>query len=225
MKKLTRVCITIVALGALSFGGVTSAVAAPAAGESSEQSVEIRMGKTLEDSTLIGIENDPVMSTDLFDPSDSLFCDGANDPNHVVETHYTYGFPLLSAGNVDLFCGTNTSMGFKHIRARHQWNPPGYTGSWEGVRAAATAALGYTAPLTWDDYMWDAVKVTLDIPITPPYATGPGKLCFTSDYYIWKGSEKAAAFYVNTIVSQNNRLVITAYPSDNFGPSCARNGS
>lgn len=60
--------------------------------------------------------------------------------------------------------------------------------------------------------------------IDPPYSTGPGKLCFSSDYYIWKGNTKHAAFYVNTIVSQNNRLIITAYPSDTFAPSCARSG-
>lgn len=178
------------------------------------------MGKTLEDSTLIGISGEPEASTNLFDPVDSLQCDALGNAGHVIETHYVYQFNIYPAGLIDLKCGTDTTSGFKHIRFRHQWAPPGYVGSWEGVRQAASNELGYPAPETWDDFMWNAVTDSLDQPIAPPVAQEGNKVCFSTTFNIWRGTKPVALFWVNTIMSVNNRIVITAYPSDHLGPDC-----
>lgn len=48
-----------------------------------------------------------------------------------------------------------------------------------------------------------------------PRDIGSNKDCFSTIFHIWVGETPKYSWYVNSIMSVNNRLVISAYPSDN----------
>ena len=96
------------------------------AGKPGKPGDEIRIGTSLENSTLLGVVGETAVTPYLFDPLDTLNCDWGNDPNWEVTSYWHYRFdnawgPWIPEGSTPLKCGTDTSSGFKHIRSRHQW--------------------------------------------------------------------------------------------------------
>ena len=50
---------------------------------------------------------------------------------------------------------------------------------------------------------------------------GSNKACFSAPFFIKKGSQIYPQWFVNTVISTNNELVITSYLSDDdFSPGC-----
>lgn len=186
-----------------------------------DEPVEVRMGATLEDSVLIGYEGDPPVTPFLFDIGDSIACDLANNADHVIATipdtfPYANGnLTIWPGGDVDLACGTDTTSGFKHIRARHQFGVPGHPNSWELLRSSASAALGYETSYSWDDFMFDASKdaIAWSYP-TPVKQSSNQTTCFSADYYIWKGDVPYSQWKANVIVSYTSFEIVTSFLSD-----------
>ncbi|WP_146114380.1 hypothetical protein [Microbacterium sp. MYb72] len=187
---------------------------------------EVRFGATYEESVVLGLVGEEptggVSSRSIpFNPIDSLQCDVMNNADHVlIDDMYTYAYAngaevLWPGGDVDLLCGTDTTSGFKHIRSRHQWPGVGGSNGWETVRASASAALGYTAPQTWDEFMIHAVHDTLDYSFPEPVVNqAQQKVCFSAPFHIWKGTQVYATYYANTVVSKSNFIVVTAFLSN-----------
>lgn len=204
------------------------------------QGEEVRFGPTLEQSVLIGLarrasENDSELASTKsipFNPVDSLQCDALNNADHVIEEIHSFPYStpdgsqiLWPGGDIDLLCGTDNSSGFKHIRYRHQWPSFGATNGWETVRASASAALGYTSPQSWDEYMIHAVQDTLDYSYPSPQVNNDQqKVCFSAPFNIYKGTSVYASYYANTIVSKNNFRIVTAYLSNVSQASACYNG-
>lgn len=64
-----------------------------------------------------------------------------------------------------------------------------------------------------------AIEDSLDYPMPFPRDAGSNKACFSTIFRIWVGADPVYSWYVNTIISMNNDVVITAYPSDNSAVS------
>lgn len=77
----------------------------------------------------------------------------------------------------------------------------------------------YREWLAWDDYMDHAIQDSLDFAMPFPADLGNNKACFSTVFFIWVGEDPVYQWYVNTIMSTNNDLIITAYPSDNSAVS------
>jgi hypothetical protein len=118
-------------------------------------------------------------------------------------------------GDVDLRSGTDTTSGYKHIRQRHQYPVPTLPNAWETVRQSASDALGYTSSAVWDKYMIHAIRDSLDYAYPYPTNIGNQKVCFSAPFRIYKGAQTYASYYVNTVISKSNFIVVTAYPSSN----------
>lgn len=73
---------------------------------------------------------------------------------------------------------------------------------------------GCKSGIPWDDYMDHAIQDSLDFTTPFPINIGGGKACFSTNFHIWVGDSICASWYVNSIVSVNNHLVVIAYPSD-----------
>lgn len=189
--------------------------------EDQEPGQEIRLGHTLDDSTLIGITGEESVQPLLLDPVDVLNCQTLNNADHVVKpydvfwpTSHPDGSPWIAAGAFNLKCGTAYTNGWKHIQDRHQYSTSSHPNSWESIRAAA-ASVGGNPVFAWDDYMDHAIQDTIDYPMPVPRDIGSNKACFSTIFHIWVGETPKYSWYVNSIMSVNNRLVISAYPSDN----------
>jgi hypothetical protein len=207
-------------------GSPAAVVPDPGVGE------EVRIGKTLEESTLIGIsgeEPEQVSTRSIpLNPQDVWECDFASNPDHVVLEIETWqysngGVTTWPGGDVDMLCGTDASSGYKHIRQRHQHPTPTLPNAWETVRQSASDALGYTSPQVWDEYMVHALHDSLDYSYPYPKNVGNQKVCFSAPFRIYKGDQIYASYYVNTIISKSNFIVVTAYPSTNsFVSDCTQ---
>jgi hypothetical protein len=180
---------------------------------------ELRIGPSLEDSVSLGVVGDPPMTANLFDPIDTYQCEVIGNADHMIVEVYTYeiGTPsggyLWPGGDTDLRCGTTSTSGWKHIQERHQWPNSFHPYAWESIRYEASRILGHPSEASWDDYMWDAVQWTFAEPAERSYL-GNDKVCLSVDYALWLDYQPVTWFYVNTIASRNNLLVISAYPSD-----------
>ena len=111
-------------------------------------------------------------------------------------------------GKIDLKCG-NANSGYVHIRDRHQRD-------WQKLVDQA----GGGAP--WDDLMMFAVVQATATPSPGfPRATprDASKLCYAAPVQLKNRSGHVIkTFYPSVIVSKNNRIVITAFPTN--APYC-----
>lgn len=106
-----------------------------------------------------------------------------------------------SLGVVDLRCGDSNS-GYVHIRASHQ-------GQWQS-RIDSVGGNG-----NWDDLMAWATGEVLRAPEAGyPKDVGSGKWRYTAPIFM-SGSKGTVQYKPTVIVSTNNKLVITSYPSTN----------
>jgi hypothetical protein len=150
----------------------------------------------------------------LFDAGDSFNCDFKKTDTWQITSYKLRSKDLLlPSKTVKLYCGTAT-YGFTHIRARHQWGTKAHPNSWEKLRASATAALGKTAPYSWDDFMDNAIKDTLFTTSPRPSALPNSMGCWSAPFHIWKGSRIYSSWYANTIISRSGHHIVTAYLSD-----------
>ena len=187
----------------------------------------ISIGSSKEDAEVIGVTGDEQGITPyLLDPIDLAQCLTFDNANHGITNYNVYRFdrpngsPWIAAGSLQLLCGTATTSGWKHIQSRHQYSTSFHPHAWESIRSQAIS-IGATPSIQWDDYMDHAVQDSLDYPMPVPVDVGNDKACFSTLFHIWVGSEVYASWFVNSIVSVNNRLVITAYPSDDiFSSDC-----
>jgi hypothetical protein len=224
-KRSFKLAIPIVGTAVMLSTLMLTPVAQAAPTDTPGTGEEVRIGKTLEDSTLIGISGEEPQDVSArsipLNPQDVFECDFNNNPDHVVLEIYTYQYgggsePLVwTGGDVDLECGTDSSSGYKHIRQRHQYPTPTLPNAWETVRDSASDALGYTSPQVWDEYMVHAIHDSLDYSLPYPRDIGNDKTCFSAPFHIYKGAQIFASYYVNTILSSSNYIVVTAYPSTN----------
>lgn len=103
-------------------------------------------------------------------------------------------------GLVDLKCGTS-SAGYIHIRNRHQ-------ASWELQKGSG---------MLWDDYMVWATAMALTEP-SVAVSKPDSKRCYTTPLQVFRYSngviQLVKTFYPTVIVSINNKIVITSYPSN-----------
>ena len=104
-------------------------------------------------------------------------------------------------GVVDLRCGDSKS-GYVHVRANHQ-------NQWQS-RINAVGGSG-----NWDDLMAWATGEALRAPEAGyPKDVGGGKWCYTAPIFM-SGPRGTVQYKPTIIVSTNNKLVITSYPSTN----------
>ncbi|OCI32921.1 hypothetical protein OERS_05130 [Oerskovia enterophila] len=103
-------------------------------------------------------------------------------------------------GTVRLNCGTATTAGYNHIL-------DGHADDWQFWMED----LGLYGA-NWDDFMEWTVGAVLMAP--GDYASeGNGKLCFTAPIGIVNPNDGLTWWFdPSIIVSENNRVVITAYP-------------
>lgn len=175
----------------------------------------------MESSLLLGVTGEPEVMPRLLDPIDVINCQTLNNENHVVK-NFTVMWPLslpdgstfIDAGELALKCGTATSNGWKHIQDRHQYSTSAHPNSWESIRNAGNS-VGAFPGWAWDDYMDHAVQDSIDWPMPFVRDIGSNKACVSTLFHIWVGETPQYTFWVNTIISVNNDLIISAYPSDN----------
>ncbi|WP_292723386.1 hypothetical protein [Microbacterium sp. 13-71-7] len=130
----------------------------------------------------------------LLDPPTWYFCYVLNNETYPISEYFAAYFSGFQ-GTINLTCG-NTAFGYKHIEAGHA-NDWGHYGSIVGG--------------TWDDFMGWAVGSTLGAPSSIGSQAGQ-KLCYTAPIWITNGVEDVVV-WSKVIISENNRWVITAYPS------------
>ena len=216
VRMAIRGVVGVVASLALAAGGAGPAVAQSSGAVPSGS--EIRVGATYEESTLIGVTGD-LVSPYLFDPIDSFQCEVIHNADHMIVEMDTWpittpsGGYLWSGGDTDLRCGTEQTSGWWHIQSRHQKSTAAHPNSWETIRDSASAVLGYETYFSWDDFMWMAVQDMFTYPMETSYE-GNDKVCISNTFSIWKDDVPVYTFWVNTIASRNNLLIISAYPSD-----------
>jgi hypothetical protein len=103
-------------------------------------------------------------------------------------------------GLVDLKCGTS-SEGYIHIRNRHQT-------SWELQKGSG---------MLWDDYMVWATAMALSAP-SVAVSKPDSKRCYTTPIQVFRYNsgvlQLVKIIYPTVIVSINNKVVITSYPSN-----------
>jgi hypothetical protein len=123
--------------------------------------------------------------------------------NTVVTT-----FPSTDDGTIKMFCGTDTTNGYRHIRKEHQDDWQGLLDKWK-------------QPGTWDDLMDWQTRYAL----SHRYGAYPGRMasnkaCYSYPLYV-KNSRGVTVdtYYTTTVVSANNRLLITSIPT-HAKPSC-----
>ncbi|WP_202565801.1 hypothetical protein [Agreia sp. COWG] len=109
-------------------------------------------------------------------------------------------------GHIDLFCGDGAS-GYIHIRDGGD-NEVGHQDEWQAFADEASP------PIDWDDLMVGAAGDAILTDKTPTNQ-GNQKLCYTSTVEL---TDDDTGRVVDTIqptiiVSSNNKLVITAYPT------------
>lgn len=121
--------------------------------------------------------------------------------NTVIESWATSKF-----GKIDLKCGDSNS-GYVHIRSRHQ-------ADWQGV-INTTHGSG-----NWDDFMASITGGALTGP-SPGYPLNEGsnKWCYTTPTEIFYSGDLIYTFFPTIIVSANNKLVITSFPT-HATPNC-----
>ena len=111
-------------------------------------------------------------------------------------------------GKVDLRCG-HTGAGYVHIRTKHQKD-------WEQIIALAGGGA------LWDDLMVYAVKSALNAPMSgfPRRSPSDGsKMCYSAPVQIRdKRGVVKRTIYPSVLVSRNNKIVITAFPTNS--PYC-----
>ncbi|MDA4893030.1 hypothetical protein PFZ55_39830 [Streptomyces sp. MS2A] len=130
----------------------------------------------------------------LLDPATWAFCYVANDIDYPI-SEYTAAYFSGFQGKVNLTCGDST-FGYKHIASKHatQWEP-----------------FAYLVNGTWDDFMAWSLGTTLGAP-SGIANHEPGKLCYVTSIFFSNGS-KEFTIYSKAVISQNNRWVVTAFPS------------
>lgn len=104
----------------------------------------------------------------------------------------------LKDGVVDLKCGDSKS-GYVHIREEHEDDWEKRKKGWPGY---------------WDDLMVQAVKESVE----NGHMTlnqGNGKRCYAGTVQIKYDGELVDEFYPTTIVSMNNKKIITSIPTSN----------
>lgn len=122
------------------------------------------------------------------------------------------GFWGTTSKNLNLKCGSETTMGYLHIRSGHesQWRnrltQSGYTGSTD----------------EWDDLMWGSAEVAWKDPDVTKIL-GQGKVCRSASmqmYLVYPNGyrEYKYTFSPTFIWSMTNNLLITAIPSSQ--PTC-----
>jgi hypothetical protein len=145
--------------------------------------------------------DDGMIQPYVYGPVDSYWCDTLNDTYHMVTNYDSApGDGNFSGGEVRLYCGTNTSHGYKHIRYRHKSDWQNKMNSTGGAGAA-----------TWDDFMDFAVFSALDNPNFTDNQ-GNGKTCYTTPIHLYNDGAYQGTMWPSVVISRNNRLVITAFP-------------
>lgn len=116
--------------------------------------------------------------------------------NYVVKPKVSY-----TSTRAALYCGTASSSGYLHIQAAHQTE-------WQ---ARVTAAGGGAA---WDDLMDFATAESLATPGTRSSQPN-NKTCYSTPVEIYDAYTFRLKFVFNptVVVSNNNRLVVTSYPT------------
>lgn len=134
----------------------------------------------------------------MLNPVDSFQCNVINNSGYVIRSYS----PVKKLGGntasvINLKCGTSGS-GYLHITLHaNEWAD---RVAWAGGGA------------DWDDFMNYVVSESLTHP-TRVVAQADNKSCFTTPVTIRKKSGATVTFNPTTAVSNNNKLVITSFPS------------
>ena len=143
----------------------------------------------------------PQMSTRSIGAHHNDFCKlNPGNPDYVLRNYQNVAGPAYKAGTTALKCGTSKT-GWLHIQQ-------GHTKSWSNIMAGLDAGddWGNVADFATNqalNYRWGSV------------GQENGKTCFFTPIQI-RDDESGAiirAFWVNTVVSQANRHIITSFPS------------
>lgn len=135
----------------------------------------------------------------LLGPVDRFNCNVSKNENWNITSYKAKNFSSFAGGKINLKCGTAAS-GYKHIKNGHgsQWQQQ-------------INAVGGTG--NWDDLMSFATKQILNKPGMIRSA-GSNKLCYTAPIEIANTKRtKKVKLNPTVIISMNNKLVITSYPT------------
>lgn len=135
----------------------------------------------------------------LLGPVDRFKCNNPKNSNWNITSYKAKNYSSFVGGKVALKCGTSAA-GYKHIKDGHgsQWQQQ-------------INAVGGTG--NWDDLMSFATKQILSHPGMIRYA-GSNKLCYTAPIEIANSKRtKKVKLNPTVIISTNNKLVITSYPT------------
>ena len=140
-----------------------------------------------------------IASPALLGPIDRFNCNILKNSKWNITSYKAKNFSSFAGGKIKLKCGTSAS-GYKHIKEGHgnQWqqqiNKVGGVGS-------------------WDDLMGFATQEILRSPKMIRSA-GNNKLCYTAPIEIANSKRtKKVKLNPTVIISMNNKLVITSYPT------------
>lgn len=132
---------------------------------------------------------------------DFVGCTLSQNSSYLIKNYVVKPKGSYTSTRAALYCGTTSGSGYLHIQATHQ-------GDWQ---ARVTAAGGGAA---WDDLMDFATAESLATPGTWSALTN-NKTCYSTPVEIYDAYTLRLKFVFNptVIVSNNNRLVITSYPT------------
>lgn len=141
------------------------------------------------------------VTTQSIGPFGNTYCDTAS-PSFSLKAYHTVTGTNYYSGNTYFTCG-NANGGFIHVRDRHAKD-------W----IARYAAYGPTAGLDWSDIADFDISTTLGAPLSTSDAGGQ-KTCFGGLVQIWTepNNELLFSYEPSVFVSQNNRRIVTAYPT------------
>lgn len=125
-------------------------------------------------------------------------CFTFNNEKFTIKSYQTSGTNFYS-GTVALQCGADSTHGYRHIAFEHQAH-------WESKRNSS----GLTA-ISWDDVMSNMVRASLEAPQSTSSLAG-SKGCYWAKYSLITVNANCLPISVKTIISTNNRRIITAYP-------------
>jgi hypothetical protein len=140
-----------------------------------------------------------VVSPFLLDPVDAFQCNVSNNASHTVTWWTAKKTSTYAGGRIDLKCGTATTSGYKHIKARHQTD-------WQN---RVNQAGGGTA---WDDLLNFSVAQAFKAP-SSVVNQGSGKICYTTPIRLYKSNGTLiTTYYPRAVLSSTNKILITAFP-------------
>lgn len=131
----------------------------------------------------------------------------AGQRSHVISSVASGSGNGIALGIVDLKCG-DEKTGYVHIRKNHQ-------AQWQQFIDRNPAAFG---PFTlWDDFMWFATYHSIAAPNPAydlPQRLRDQKVCFSTPVQIRDNHGRVVdSLNPTVIVSENNKLVITSFPT------------